>query len=208
MDGTPIDPPMAATTTAPTELSPLLRGCLDQLAAIRREAAELTDGVSDAQFGWRPEPGKWSMGQIVDHLNVSGRSYTDALSPALAHARARGSADRGDFRPSLVGGIMVWSMEPPPRLRLKAPRIYRPADGGPALDRERELADWRALHDAVEERIRAAAGLDLRRTRIVSPVTRLVRMNAGDALALVLAHERRHLWQMRRLREHPGFPPG
>ncbi|HEX8903745.1 MAG TPA: DinB family protein [Longimicrobiaceae bacterium] len=197
------------TDASAAELSPLLRGYLDQLDAIRRDAALLTDGITDAQFAWRSEPGKWSIGQIVNHLNVSGRSYTEVLGPALANARAQGSPDRGDFKPSLIGGFMVRSMEPPPRMRLKAPRIYRPAEeGGPKLDREREMAGWRALHDAVEERIRAAAGLDLRRIRIVSPVTPLVRMNAGDALALILAHERRHLWQMRGVREHPGFPAG
>jgi DinB family protein len=194
------------TTAAPAALSPLLRGYLQQLDTIRREAAELTDGLTDAQFGWRAAPGTWSAGQIVDHLNVSGRSYTKVLGPALDTARARGSTDRGDYRRSLMGGLMAWSMEPPPRLRLKAPRIYRPADAGPAVDRERELAEWRALHDELEALIRAAAGLDLRRIRIVSPVTPLVRMNAGDALALLLAHERRHLWQLRRLREQPGFP--
>ncbi|HEX8244107.1 MAG TPA: DinB family protein [Longimicrobium sp.] len=199
---------MSADTATSTDLSPLLRGYLDQLAAIRRDAAELTDGITDAQFAWRPEPGKWSIGQNVNHLTITGRSYTDVLGPALADARARGLADRGDFRPSLVGGFMARSMEPPPRLRLKAPRIYRPADAGAALDRRRELAAWRALHDLVEERIRAAAGLDLRRIRVGSPVSALVKMNAGDALALVLAHERRHLWQMRRVREHAGFPAG
>ncbi|HSU12877.1 DinB family protein [Longimicrobium sp.] len=190
-------------------LSPLLQGYLDELAAIRRDAEELTAGLTGAQFGWRPEPAVWSVGQIVRHLTVSGRSYADALRPALAAARARGSADRGDFRPSLVGGLMVRWMEPPPRMRFKAPRIWRPAGaGGDAADRTREMADWRALHDAFEETIRAAAGLDLRRIRIVSPASRLVRMNAGDALALILAHERRHLWQMRRVKEHAGFPAG
>ena len=194
-------------TTAPTP-SPLLRGWLEQLERIRRDAAELTDGITGAQFAWRPGPGKWSVGQIVNHLVVSGASYLDRIAPALADARARGLQDRGDFKPSLIGGLMVRSFEPPPRLKLKAPRIYRPADAGPALDRETELAAWRALHDRVEALVGEAAGLDLRRIRIVSPVTSLVRLNAGDAFMVVLSHERRHLWQMRRVRESPGFPAG
>ncbi len=194
-------------TTAPTP-SPLLRGWLEQLERIRRDAAELTDGITDAQFAWRPGPGKWSVGQIVNHLVVSGASYLDRIAPALADARARGLQDRGDYKPSLIGGLMVRSFEPPPRLKLKAPRIYRPADAGPALDRETELAAWRALHDRAEALVGEAAGLDLRRIRIVSPVTSLVRLNAGDAFMVVLSHERRHLWQMRRVRESPGFPAG
>ena len=192
-------------TTAPTP-SPLLRGWLEQLERIRRDAAGLTEGITDAQFAWTPEPGKWSVGQIVSHLVVAGASYLDRLSPALADARARNLADRGDYRPSLIGGLMVRSFEPPPRIRMKAPRIYRPADAGPVLDRETELAAWRALHDRVEQTINEAGGLDLRRIRIVSPVASLVRMNAGDAFRVVLSHERRHLWKMRRVRESPGFP--
>jgi hypothetical protein len=199
---------MTSTAPAAPALSPLLRGYLGQLAAIRREAGELTAGLTDAQFAWRPAPESWSVGEIVSHLHLAGRAYLDRLRPALADARRRGLADRGDFRPTLVGGFMAKSMEPPPRMRFKAPRIWRPADTGPALDRERELAEWRALHDALEGQIEAAAGLDLRRIRIVSPATSLVRMNAGDALALVLAHERRHLWQMRRVSEAAGFPAG
>jgi hypothetical protein len=198
-------------TIVPPEdlLSPLLRRYLDELAAIRRDANALTGGISDAQFAWRPEPGRWSVGQIVSHLRAAGHSYAAALRPALAKARERGMTDRGDFKSSLIGGMMVRSMEPPPRRRFKAPRIWRPAEGeARGFDRERELSGWRALHDELAALIHAAAGLDLRRIRIASPAARLLRMNAGDALALVLAHERRHLWQMRGVREHAGFPAG
>jgi hypothetical protein len=198
-------------TILPAEdlLSPRLRRYLDELAAIRRDADALTAGISDAQFGWRPEPDRWSVGQIVSHLQATGRSYAGVLRPALAGARERGMTDRGDFRSGLIGGMMVRSMEPPPRMRFKAPRIWRPAEGeAHAPDRERELSGWRALHDDFEALIYAAAGLDLRRIRIASPTARLVRMNAGDALALLLAHERRHLWQMRGVREHARFPAG
>jgi len=199
--------PNIAPPQAP--LSPLLRRYLDELAAIRRDADALTAGISDAQFAWRPEPDRWSIGQIVSHLRATGGSYVASLRPALATARERGMTDRGDFRPGLIGGMMVRSMEPPPRMRFKAPRIWRPAEGeGSRLDRERELAGWRALHDDFEALIRAAVGLDLRRVRIASPAAKLMRISAGDALALLLAHERRHLWQMRGVREHAGFPAG
>jgi len=143
---------------------------------------------------------------VVAHLNRAGRTYLDEVAHALAGARARGLADRGDWRPSLVGGLMTRSMEPPPRIRLPAPRIFRAAAGAPPPPGAPELATWRSLHREMEERIREAAGLDLRRARVVSPVTRWVRMNAGDALALLLAHERRHLWQIRGITENAGFP--
>jgi hypothetical protein len=199
---------MTTTEPAAAALSPLLRGYLDQLAAIRRETAELTDGITDARFGWRPAPERWSPGQIVNHLNLAGGDYVFRIARALEGARARGLRDRGDYRPGLIGGMLVRSMEPPPRKRFKAPRIWQPANAGPAPDRERELARWHALHDALEAQVRAAAGLDLRRIRIASPVSRLIRMSVGDALALLLAHERRHLLQLRKVTEELGYPGG
>lgn len=191
---------------APPPLSPVLQRRLGELRAIRADAEALTAGLSTAQLAWSPAPGRWSLAENVAHLNRTGRLYLDALAHALAGARSRGQADRGDWRPSWIGGLMTRSMEPPPKVRFRAPGVFRPADGERPPDGPRELATWRALHVELEERIREAAGLDLRRARVVSPVTRWVRMNAGDALALTLAHERRHLWQMRNVRGAPGFP--
>jgi hypothetical protein len=195
--------------TAPTgALSPLLEGFLEELRAIRRDAAALTDGLGAAQLAWRPGPGRWSVAEAVAHLNLTGRHYLDAVAHALADARARGLADRGDWRPSLVGRVMIYGTEPPPRFRVPAPPIFRAPKGAPPPDGARELVTWKRLHLEIEERIREAAGLDLRRARVVSPVTRWVRMNVGDALAMVLSHERRHLWQIGRIKETEGFPRG
>lgn len=197
---------MTVPEPAAPPLPPPLNGFMDQLAFIRRETAELTDGIGDARFGWVPAPGRWSVGQVVNHLVIAGGSYLDRLEPLLADARARGLRDRGDYRPSWVGGLFVKSMEPPPRRRFKAPSIYRPSEPGPALDRAREMSRLHALHDRIEAVIRAAAGLDLRRIRVVSPVTRLLRMNAGDAINVILTHERRHLYQLRKITEEAGYP--
>ena len=179
---------------------------LEQLRAIRRDAAELTEGLSDAQLAWRPGPGRWSIAEVVAHLNRAGRPYLDLIAHALAGARAQGPPPE-PWRPTFIGGMMARSQEPPPRIRFRAPRIFRPdGDGAPPPAGAPELATWRSLHQEMEERIREAAGADLRRARIVSPVTRLVRMNAGDAFALLLSHERRHLWQIRGIRGTAGFP--
>jgi len=194
-------------SSAPAALptSPLLAGYLRQLESIRAEAAGLTGDLSDAQFRWRPEPGKWSAAEVVRHLTLADESYLAPMDRAVADARARGRTDRGDWKPSFVGRLMVGSMAVPPKRKMGAPKLYRPT-GAEEVDRVAALAEWRRVQDGIEERIRGAEGVDLRRSRVVSPVSRLIRMNLGDAFALLLAHERRHLWQLGRLREHPGFP--
>ena len=190
----------------PAPLAPHLERWLEELRAIRRDAAALTDGVGEAQLAWRPGPGRWSIAEVVAHLNRAGRPYLDRIAHALAEARGRGPSPDA-WRPTFVGGLMARSQEPPPRIRFRAPRIFRPgADGAAPPAGAPELATWRGLHQEMEERLREAAGVDLRRARIVSPVTGMVRMNAGDAFALLLSHERRHLWQIRGIRQDAGFP--
>ncbi|HEU4557709.1 MAG TPA: DinB family protein [Longimicrobium sp.] len=199
---------MATAASAAPVLPTLLQGFLDQLAFIRRETAELTDGISAAQFNWVPAPGRWSVGQVVNHLALADASYVERIAGVLADGRARGLRDRGDYKPSLLGGMMVRSMEPPPRKRFKAPKIWQPADFKVALDPAGELARLDGLHGRIEALIREAAGLDLRRIRLSSPVSSLIRMNVGDALALILSHERRHLYQLRKVTEEAGYPAG
>jgi hypothetical protein len=56
------------------------------------------------------------------------------------------------------------------------------------------------------DRLRQANGLDLSRARVRSPASKWLRMPLGSGFAVMTAHERRHLWQARRVTSSPGFP--
>jgi hypothetical protein len=55
--------------------------------------------------------------------------------------------------------------------------------------------------------IERARPLEWRRLRIASPLSRLIRLNLGDCFMVGVAHARRHLGQIERIRAQPGFPP-
>ena len=55
--------------------------------------------------------------------------------------------------------------------------------------------------DRLAERIAAADGLDLRRARRRSPMLPVMKWSLGTMFALVLTHERRHIWQARQVTE-------
>ena len=96
-------------------------------------------------------------------------------------------------------------MEPPPRRRFRAPRVFAPPVGeaGPSAVQEYEELFVRAA-----SLLREANGLDLGKVHVVSPASRFVRIGLGQAFRLVAAHARRHLWQMQRILQEPGFPRG
>lgn len=51
-----------------------------------------------------------------------------------------------------------------------------------------------------------AAGADIVRARLASPVMPLLKLNVGEALELQVVHIARHLAQARRVREDAAFP--
>jgi hypothetical protein len=176
-----------------------------ELEAVHRDASELLDGLSDAQLAWRPEAGGWSLGEVACHLRTLNARYLEAIDQSITEARTRGHTGFGGYKPGLLGGFMVKMMEPPVKRRLKTPAVFRPAEDE-AHDWRAEVDGYLATHEGLEERLHRAGGISLARARVSSPASRLLRLTLGDAFALVLAHERRHLAQIRALRADPAFP--
>jgi len=176
-----------------------------ELDAVHRDAAELLHGLSDAQLAWHPAAGGWSVGEVACHLRTVNSLYLGAIDLSISEARARGYTGFGGYKPGLLGGFMAKLLEPPVKRRFKSPAVFRPADDE-GHDWRAEVGGYLATHQDVEERLHRAGGISLARARVVSPASRLVRVNLGDAFALILAHERRHLTQLRALRADPALP--
>lgn len=188
-----------------------------ELRGAGEEAESLVAGLSAAQLGWRPAPDRWSIAECLDHLVLTGEAYLDAIDAAVEEGRRRGRVGDGPYRRSLVGRWLIRLLEPPPGLKVPAPPMIRPRDAeagepdGPSGTSGAEgdpLRDFLALRPRFAERLAAADGLDLGRVRLSSPFFAFVRFDLGSAFRLVAAHERRHLWQARRVREAEGFPAG
>jgi hypothetical protein len=168
------------------------------------EARRVLDGLSAAQVNWRPAPGRWSVGECVSHLNVGIRAALPALDRAIETARARGRTGAGPFRYGWFANWMVRSMEPPPRRRMKTFPIFEPE--ARAHDAAALLREFTEVRAQLRERLGRAEGLDWRRARVVSPASRWFRLPFGAYAAFLLAHDRRHLWQARQVRNDPSFP--
>jgi hypothetical protein len=185
-----------------TPLHPELVESRRQLEAARADAQKLTEGLDDARFNWSPAVGRWSIAECIDHLN-SGWMALPRLDRAIAEAPEHGHVGPGPYRHGLLGNLYLKFVEPPPKVRVPAPKRYRPKPGQAISD---VVPRFLRLQDALIERVEAAAGLDLGRIRIRSPISKRFRMSLGQWFAFLAAHERRHLWQAWQVRKHPGFP--
>ena len=185
-------------------MTPELEAMIAQLDAIKAEGGAVTDGLTDAQLNWRPNPESWSVAECLKHLNVSVGHTLPAFDRAIAEGRAKGKTSAGPFQYGWFSRWMVASMEPPPKRRVGTFKIFSLPAGATYRGAEL-LPEFRAIRDELARRVRESDGLDLAKVRVVSPVNRLLRLPLGAYFAFVIAHDRRHLWQARQVRNSSGF---
>jgi hypothetical protein len=173
---------------------------LDQIDAIKRDGEAVASGLSDDQLNWHPAQGSWSIAECLQHLNVGVTKTLPAFDRAIAEGRSRQQFAPGPFRYGWFSRMMVASMEPPPKFRMKAPRLIRVSAGSATYRGADLLPQFAAVRDQLAERVRQADGLDLAHVRTISPVNRLLRIPLGAYFNFILAHDRRHLWQARNVR--------
>lgn len=199
---------------------------LREIDANREEAVALASGLTPPQLWWRPEEGRWSVGECLDHLVRTGEAYLVVLDEAIDAGWEKRRTGHPPFRRSLLGRWIARTLEPPPGLKVRAPSRIRPrrpeepgAGIGSTPDATEEAAGsdeegseasplprFLALRDRLARRLGDAKGLDAGRVKVRSPFIPLLRVDLVSAFRVVVAHERRHLWQARRVKEEPGFP--
>jgi hypothetical protein len=186
-----------------TELVDEVKAGLRELDDVRRRAREMLDSVRPEQWSWKPSRERWSTGEVVAHINQTNRTYVAAIETAIKKGREKNAFSRGPYRHGRIGEFIIREMEPPPRRRFRAPRVFAPAVGETGA---RALQDYEELLGKVADLLREANGLDLGKVHVTSPASRFVRIGLGQAFRLLAAHARRHLWQIQRILQEPGFP--
>jgi hypothetical protein len=163
----------------------------------------LVDGLSDAQMLWRPSPSSWSIAECLDHLNRTLALYTGQLRIAFERERQNAPLAPSSFRVGFIASKMASFLDPPYRLRTKAVAKILP---DPKLVPANVVQEYIQQREALLEFAKEAARVDMSSIRISSPILRLLKFSITESLVVILAHDRRHLWQSENVRSHPNFP--
>jgi len=181
--------PSSATSPAlPSQLETLVQAFRQANADARR----LLTGSRQEQLNRRPAPNSWSALECVVHLNLGNQEMLSAIRQAIAQGRQLPNPANPKYKMDLMGRLLAWSLEPPARMKFKAPA----AISEPVAHRspEETLAQFERLQDELVELLCSAAGLPIDRWKMKSPFANL-RYSAYSAFAIIAAHNRRHLWQ-------------
>jgi hypothetical protein len=188
---------MAGQTISREWDSPVLDAIWRENAAIRADLVRAVAHLSDKQLAHPPAPGKWSVGEILDHLCLAERSMTRTISRLLQQAAGLGLIGHAGSAAVPSHAIDVTAYRRP----ATAPDGVLPAPDRPL---DRLLA---GLEESRERLLEVCARAD---GRVVGDI-RLVHFQLGELnfyqwLVVVGAHEAKHLAQIRQIAALPEFP--
>ena len=166
-------------------------------ARIRDQTGEVERLLSegDAEHAsWRPVEAKWSLTGHTAHMSIVNGLYVESIRVALDDASLPGAGMTEEpWRHPAIATWFVGMNQPPPKLWIKTFKSMVP---DPGTTWEAALAEFVLVQDRLLDAITRADGLDLGRIRFGSPFLGLLRLSAGTAIALIVAHNNRHIWLM------------
>src|SRR5512138_1105851 len=165
--------------------------------AVRARLLASVENLSEKQLAFQPAPGKWSIGEILDHLCLAERSMTRTISRLLQQAAGFGMIGLPD------------SMEKPHHT-IDHEAFARPVLAPDAVlpSPDRPLPSLRAnLEESRERLMEVCARVE---GCVVGPIQlvhfQLGHLNFYQWLAVVGAHDDKHLRQIAQIKALPEFP--
>jgi hypothetical protein len=164
-------------------------------------ATALAKSLTVEQLNWRSDPGKWSIGQCLDHLRVANEVYIRPMTRAL-DGKPPGVAK--ELAPGWFGRWFIrTAIEPSAASRKgKAPKKIVPIATVDATILDRFLAS----NDAARALVERASQHDVNRIRFQNPFVPVIFFTVATGLEVLWRHQRRHLLQAERIRHSAGFP--
>jgi len=178
---------------------PSLIAAANQVAA---DAKSAFGDLSPSQLNWKPSAERWSIGQCFDHLLTSNRGYLPIIDDVLK-GRKQSFWESMPLLPGLAGKLLIKSLDPATRRKIKAPKRFEPAQSDITPEVINNFVDQQTL---IVEKMKATKHLDLERIIITSPAISAVTYSLMDAYRVIVVHEHRHFQQAKRVTEETAFP--
>jgi len=197
----------------------------DDARATRNETLSLVEKLDQEQSEYQPGAGKWSVGEVLDHLLRVDAVIVREIGVALDQRERglpfvyRGLADVDSNVPWVLRPILPFFEVPfglfnalvPPRLRRflirdrrlpgQAPRVLQPRFGRPIATLRQELLE---TFEAYAEQQRDHPDLNLENLFYYNSVLGL--QSVPGMYRFAANHEERHQEQLREILDDEGFP--
>ena len=196
--------------------------------SVRTATLAMAERLTEQQAAYTRGPGKWSAGEVLDHILLAEQLYRERFTKLIELKKAGRKAEiNSDFSeintsvlfipkpllPLLEAPFKVMNLFVPTAVRetmtryrlmpAQAPSIAIPRRGRPVMELRQDLQ--RSIERTVEL-FHAHPQLDYRELRMSHPL--MGNNNVLQLLRIMALHEQRHQEQIRDLQRSPSYPKG
>ena len=181
----------------PINSNELINSLQADLREIMLMASQL-ERYSATELAKEPAPGKWSVAQVLEHMNIYSRYYLDAIEQKL---HLNSSEATAEFRPGWLGNYFTRMMQPGNSTKkYRSPKDHTPVAD---LDAPAVIAEFIEQQERLIMYLRKAKSVNINATRVPISISKWVRLKLGDTFRFLIAHNERHLLQAKKHLEEP-----
>ena len=155
----------------------------------------LAQSLDESRWSRRASNGGWSPAECVVHLNTTSEAFVPLIAAALDGAKEFCDCSSRRPRFDLIGWLLLKSMEPPYKMKMKTTRPFEPPAPGPQSEL---LPRWNDAQSALIALLERGDAYPISRIKLTSPFSARVKYSIFCAFRIIAAHQRRHLFQAER----------
>jgi hypothetical protein len=158
-------------------------------------AAEQLRTADPVKLSYCVEQGKWSVAQIIEHLNAYNRYYLPAIEKAMAPISKELNAwfvsgFWGNYFTKMMMPTNVYEV----KNKMKAMKAYSPDK---SVNVEQAFNEFIQHQNKLLQLLEVARRRNLNSIHIPISISRFIRFRLGDTFRFLIAHEQRHMIQAR-----------
>ena len=167
------------------------------------EVINVVDGCNQQTMNIPEGEEKWSMLQCIKHISLATQVYVDNVETTLKIEGLKPASV--NFKGSWKGRFFAKMNEPKPTgeisNKLKTFKRMNPKN---ELNRQEVIDEFITTHQKFIDLIKQSEQVSLDKTK-VSTALPIVKLRLGDAFKFILAHTRRHVVQLKRIKNVVHF---
>lgn len=171
----------------------------------QRQFGKQLQMLSEKQLKMSLEENKWCVAEILDHVAVTNQKYIKNIEAAIEKSPKKLEGDKGKFKAGLFGRIFGGLVGPQNPRSMKAPKTFLPAKTINLKGKD-AVAKFIRTSNKLNDLLKQLEDKNINKLRVKSPAKSWVKFRLGAAIQVMIAHQARHLMQIKDILEHPRFP--
>lgn len=141
----------------------------------------------------QPFAGKWSVIQVLEHLNSYNRYYLPAIEKSLQNKQSFNPQFKSGWFGDYFTKMMTPGKDGKVANKMNAPQDHTPIT---QLDADKVMTEFIAGERKLMELLQNASTTDIAKLKIPISISRFIKLKLGDTFRFLIAHQQRHFIQL------------